>query len=523
MSGNPGKKYGVLKAVAVVAVLLVAAIVALPFVLDVNQFRPEIESKIADDPAFSRSPFVTAKSLRVGIELVPLIFSKEARITGITLDHPAITLIRSSSGMWNFSDLGNKPDVRGPASSDHSGGLPGTDVSIKHLRIQNGRVTILRGRKQPSVYENVDINASDLSFASSFPFTLTASLPGSGNLNLEGKAGPLNTTDIVRTPMKAALAVTHFDLLASGFASSDSGLGGLLDFSGTATSDGGQAQSKGYANIDKLQLVRGGSPAGKPVWMEYVANYDLVRQGGTLGDSKVQVGEAVAHLNGTYQMRGDHLVLKMRLRGTNMPVQDLVTLLPAFGVALPKGASLQGGTLNTDLSAEGPFEKMVIAGTADIAKTRLVGFDLSGNLATLAKLAGLPSNADTEIEKFSSRIQWTPEGIQVSDLLLVVPALGELSGAGKIAADQSLDFAMQARLEPSGGIGNEMTRLISGGALKVPFFVRGTASEPKFIPDINNAVGGLLESGLSGKGSKEGQKTPGGALGDVLRDLLKKK
>jgi len=63
---------------------------------------------VADNPAFSRTPFVTAKSVRASIELKPLLFSKEIHITGISLDRPAITLVRSSSGKWNFSDLGSK-------------------------------------------------------------------------------------------------------------------------------------------------------------------------------------------------------------------------------------------------------------------------------------------------------------------------------------------------------------------------------------------------------------------------------
>src|SRR6266436_7215597 len=31
---------------------------------------------IADDPAFAKTPFVQAKSLKVGVKLIPLIFSK---------------------------------------------------------------------------------------------------------------------------------------------------------------------------------------------------------------------------------------------------------------------------------------------------------------------------------------------------------------------------------------------------------------------------------------------------------------
>src|SRR5215472_8785020 len=97
--------------------ILVLILIALPFLINVNSFRPKVESEasaalgrqvtvgnlslsilsgsvradniaIADDPAFGKSPFVTAKSLKVGVELMPLIFSKQLNVTGFTLEQP---------------------------------------------------------------------------------------------------------------------------------------------------------------------------------------------------------------------------------------------------------------------------------------------------------------------------------------------------------------------------------------------------------------------------------------------------
>jgi len=113
----------------------------------------------------------------------------------------------------------------------------------------------------------------------------------------------------------------------------------------------------------------------------------------------------------------------------------------------------------------------------------------------------------------------TPERIQVSNLILIAPALGELSGEGTISPDQSLDFKMQALLKPSGSLGY----LVKGSKLNVPFFVRGFASDPKFVPDVTGAAGSLLESVLSEQSVKEEQPGSGQTLGDALRDLLQKK
>src|SRR5208283_4228427 len=63
---------------------------------------------IADDPAFSKTPFLRASSLQAGIELMPLILSRKLNVTGIVVDQPQIQLIQSEAGVWNFSSIGAK-------------------------------------------------------------------------------------------------------------------------------------------------------------------------------------------------------------------------------------------------------------------------------------------------------------------------------------------------------------------------------------------------------------------------------
>jgi hypothetical protein len=177
-----------------------------------------------------------------------------------------------------------------------------------------------------------------------------------------------------------------------------------------------------------------------------------------------------------------------------------------------------------NLTSEGPIEKMVIAGTVDLSKTRMTGFDLAGKMATVATLAGIKPSAETEIERLASTVRMSPEGIQISSLQLIVPALGELAGDGKIGPDQSLDFKMQAQLKPTQGVAAGLLQLTKGRPLDVPFFVRGTASEPKFVPDTKNAAKGILSSVVSGKSSQQGQGQPNaGKAIDALRRLFKVK
>src|SRR5450631_2543322 len=45
---------------------------------------------IADDPAYSHTAFVQAKSLAVKVELWPLLASRQLQVTGLEIDQPAI-------------------------------------------------------------------------------------------------------------------------------------------------------------------------------------------------------------------------------------------------------------------------------------------------------------------------------------------------------------------------------------------------------------------------------------------------
>jgi AsmA protein len=135
-----------LRITGIVLAVIVVAVIALPFGLNANSFRPKLESElsaalgrpvtvgnlrlsiltgsvsaqdlaIADDPAFGKNPFVRAKALKVGVEIFPLIFSKSLHVTELTLEHPEITLLHSASGTWNFSTLGATNPTPAPAST----------------------------------------------------------------------------------------------------------------------------------------------------------------------------------------------------------------------------------------------------------------------------------------------------------------------------------------------------------------------------------------------------------------------
>src|SRR5690349_3635582 len=107
--------------------LVVLLILGISLFVDANSFRPMLESQlsaalgrqvhagdlklsllsggvassdltIADDPAFRRDPFLSARSLHIGVEMMPLMFSKKLNITSLNIERPEIVLMQNNAG-----------------------------------------------------------------------------------------------------------------------------------------------------------------------------------------------------------------------------------------------------------------------------------------------------------------------------------------------------------------------------------------------------------------------------------------
>jgi len=535
-----GKLRYILIAIAVIIVI----VIALPFLISVNQFRPTIEQKlstalgrqvqvgnlslsilsgslgaddlsIADDPAFSKSAFLTAKSLNVGVELMPLIFSRALHVTGVTIDKPEVTLIKNPAGRWNFSSLASGSSSKSAAPASSSSSAP-SDLVIGKIEMKNGSL-ILGSTNSPkrATYDDLNFEATNVSLASSFPLKLSAKLPGGGTLKLDGTVGPLDAADAALSPVEAKINIADFDLAESGFVDPASGLGGVVELISTLSSKSGQANVQGTVKISKLQVVKGGSPSATPVDVDFATAYDMPKSTGVLSSGTVKIGKATSHISGTYDLKGETAILNIKINGQDMPVPDLEAILPALGVVLPKGASLQSGTLTTNLAVNGPGNKLVTTGNINLQNAKLAGFDLGSKLAALSAFSSVGKSADTTIQKLTSDVRVAPEGIQTTNMDLVMPAIGEMTGGGTVGADSSLNFKMRASVNGVGGLLGGT----SGGKTTIPFAIQGTTSDPKFIPDVAGMAGAL--------GSQLGSSIQGGqgaqGVGNALGGLLGKK
>jgi AsmA protein len=525
----------ILKWVGISFAILILIVLSLPFLINVDQFRPTLQSdlttalgrqvtlgslhlkifagevsaddlSVAEDPAFGKPAFLKAKSLHVGVEILPFLFSHKLNVTDLNIDQPEIALVQAPTGNWNFSSLGGKSTAV-PAGTPPSARLP-LDLSVKLVKVTNGRVTLSRtlGHWKPLALEQVNIQLRDFSSSTAFPFSLSAQVRGGGNLNLDGKAGPLNPTDSALTPVSVNLKIAHLDLVGSGTNDIAPHVTGLASFDGSGQSDGVTMHLQGKLSAEKLKLAKNGSPATRPVEVDFAVQHDLRKHSGTFNQGDIHIGSAAAHLTGTYAEQGQSMVLNLKLSGPGMPVQELEAMLPALGIVLPAGTSLRGGTASANLSMEGPADRLVTTGSVALNNTRLVGFDLSKKMATIETLAGIKASPDTDIQVLSANLRSAPEGTSAQNMKLVVPTLGEVTGAGTISPADALNFKMSAMVHTSG-------ILAVAGNKPIPFTVEGTASNPVFKPD----VGAIAKEQMKGiiDGSNVG-KTAGGILNGLL-------
>lgn len=562
-----------LKIIGIVIAVLIIILIALPFFIDANVFRPKLEAElsdalgrqvkvgnlslsifsgavaadnisIADDPKFSNTPFVQAKSLKVGVELIPLIFSKTLDVTNLTLNEPQISLVKSENGQtWNFSSLGNTnaaatptpapettagtteekkasgeagasksaaaaksaPAPNPPAatppeesSSSSSSASSNPNLSVEKLNVNNGRLTVSRaGSTEPQrVYSKVNIEVKNFSFTTAFPFEMSADLPNGGSMKLSGGAGPIDANNAARTPFHAKISVQKMNLASSGFIDPAAGIGGIADLDGNIVSDGHQAKADGTVVVNGLKVAAKGSPAGRPVDVKFAVVDDLQKQTGDISQCDISMGKAVAHLTGSFDNGGKVTMVHLKLEGPNMPVDDLEAMLPALGVTLPPQSTLKGGVLNVTADTTGAVNELVTVAKVKLENTQLANFNLGQKLGgAVSALGGKNTGNDTSIQNFSSDVKVAPQGTQASNINLNVPAIGVLTGDGTVSPSDQLAFKMKAQVAGMG----------------IPFGVTGTTTDPKFTPDVKGMASGLLQgalSGATGGNQKQQQQNP---------------
>ncbi len=555
--------------ILVVVLVLVVAGVGMLLLVDANHFRPQIQAtlghalgrevtlgklrvsvwsgsldadeiRIGDDPAFGTQPFVSARSLELGVRLWPLLVQRELHIVSLTLDRPSVSLRQDRAGRWNVATFGGSGT---PAAAPSGPAARPLAFSVDTLRVKDGRIDLERAVGGTRSYEKVELSADHVGLGAAFPFSMSAAVAGGGSLQLDGKLGPWETGNALLTPVDAHLAVRDLDLVGAGLMGGGDGVGGVLDIDTRISSAGGVLTSKGGLDARRLKLVASGSPSPQPLHIDYRASYQLDSGRGRIDDSTLGVGTARVAISGSFDNRPKVMLLDLRIEGRQLPVDELEPLLPVFGVVLPKGSRLSGGSLGMDLHAQGPLDALAITGPVTLDDSRLAGYSLGSKLGGVLSLAGIKAPQDTVIRHAAATLKISQAGIHAEPASAEIADLGSLTGKGGMAADGRLDFSMLVKLdqaivgqESAGLLGDSGAGRLLGGVLGgasahgIGVRVGGTASAPSFKVDPA-AVAGLLGSGMGGALDKGSSRSSGAqssgkpgkqdALNNLLQGVLK--
>jgi AsmA protein len=512
---------------AAASALPIVVAAAVPLFVNANTFRPIVESRlsaalsrkvtlgdlslsvmkgslvandlaIAEDPKFGQTPFFTAKRLHIGVQMKPLIFHHELLVRSFEVDAPQIHLIRAEDGTWNFSTLSHGTDSLNTTRSTTLPDLPVDQITIKD---GNAKMETLPLQKNPQVYDHLYVELEHFSLGQAFPFTVSASLPGDGKVEVSGTVGPINPQDAAFTTFNTRVKIQHLDPVAAGYVDPAAGISMIGGLDAHIASDGVNVTSDGKVHAEQLILLKGGKASPYPIDVSYQVVHSLRSNSGQVSDLVFQTGAIAIHIKGNYQLAANVPVFDLKLLAQSVPINDLQALMPAVGVKLPNGATLKGGTLSADFTIKGSPTDNVIVGSYEIKNTKLVGYDLGSKIAGIAALGGIKTGDTTVIDISRANVRITKSGSESTKIYSVLPALGESTGSGTVSPSGALDFHLISKVTSAKGLNkvgvNLLTKLNSTSdtakpstATGIPISITGTAEEPVITADVNGLMKG---------------------------------
>ncbi len=211
--------------VALVGLLVLAGIAVL-FLVDVNDYKPRIETAVSDalgmefriegkaglrllPPAgvsFSDirlrnhgADLVTAETFRVGVKLRPLL-SRRVEVTDLILEKPVIRIEKSAAGRLN---TWTPPALKKPVGEEPAG--PGIPLAVANAAVRDGRLVYL-DRKEGTKTEisGVNLSVKDLSLPGG------SNVPPAKGIRFSGTVGVKTITarDLSVTDVEASVSAS---------------------------------------------------------------------------------------------------------------------------------------------------------------------------------------------------------------------------------------------------------------------------------------------------------------------------
>lgn len=410
----------IIAAVAVV-VLLVLVMLMLPHLIDVNQYRGEIQAQlqnrlhrpvqfgamslavfplrvqvqdvnIGEDPRFHSSlPFARVSEMDISVKLFPLL-SKTIAISSLTLKRPEIELIKDPAGVWNFASLGSGPAVPAtaapaapaqaapqakPAAAPASSG---ESFSLDELKITDGQIALTdqQAHRARELYDHIDLTLDDFAPDKQFSIDLTAHVPGKGaeTLALTGKAGPLNQAQMLSTPFDGKVKLNEVSLAGfqkflntTALEGSDATISGSTDLVNAS----GKMSASGSLKI--TDAVIHNVQVGYPITADFNVTDDLNSDMLQIAKGDVKLGSTPLSVHGMLNTHATPNIADLNLSAKDASIEDAARLAAAFGVAFSPNAKITG-KLAANVHAQGPTDNLALNGTVNGRNLEVTGKDI---------------------------------------------------------------------------------------------------------------------------------------------------
>ncbi len=454
--------------VCVVIGIIILAILLLPFIVNVNRYRPQIQAElqqklnrpvtlgtlslrilplsirvngitIGESPQFpSQRPFATASEVYASASLLSLLRGAP-ELKEVTLDNPQIELIRNAQGVWNYSTIGSSgtPPPANTANPNASNAKPsnetGTPFTLSRLKIVDGQVGLTNQfTHQPrSVYKHINLALSGFAPNKAFDADLAVQFPGSGKetLAFSGKVGPLQPGDATATPVTGKISIEEVSL---------AGINSLVPNTVPPQTDAVITGSADVKTANETLTVKGNLNLDNAVVRGYKvdypikANYDLSdnRKQDLLQISSMtmQLGPTPISISGSVNSSTAPANLDLHVSTTNASLAQISQIAGAFSES---AQGLKGtGTLTLNVEVKGPADatKLNYSGTGSLSNASLTSPQLTKPLLI-----------------HSANIQFAQNGAGISNL---VASLGSTSLQGNLSATNfsapQLKFALSA-------------------------------------------------------------------------------
>lgn len=247
--------------IGVVLALLISAAVALPLLFDPNNYRDDIQRTVKDNTGreftlgdiklhvfpwlavrvadvklgnaagFGAEPFAQVSEANVGVQLLPLLFSKKVVVSTVTVKGLKLNLAKNKEGLSNWADLSEEKPQREekPPKPQGKNGFKTSDLNIGGVDIQNAVLSYADAQTGKSYrVENLNLTTGKVKPGQPFDFKLALALLSTAPelkaaITLAGTLDADLKSDLVKLPgLKLSLKATGKDLSAGAEFTADS-------------------------------------------------------------------------------------------------------------------------------------------------------------------------------------------------------------------------------------------------------------------------------------------------------------